>query len=62
MFRIFTEIDGGVTGHRTSYVKADGKVLEFNTEYGAENFADALRAGWNPYATFEQTWTVEPIE
>lgn len=58
MFRIFTEISGGVTGDRSSYVKADGEVIEFPTETQAKLYADALRSSRNPYATFDQRWTV----
>ena len=62
MFRIFTEISGGVTGYRSSYVKADGEVLEFHTEAQAEAYVDVLRAARSPYARFDQSWQVEAVD
>ena len=61
MFRILTEISGGVTGCRSSYVKADGEVLEFHTEIQANTYVDTLRSARSPYTTFEQRWIVEPV-
>ncbi len=61
MFRIFTEISGGVTGTRSAYMKEGGKELRFETRAAAQKYIDACRAGRSPYAIakFDQRYEIE---
>ena len=60
-YRIYTEISGGVTGSRSSYIKSNDKELHFETREKAEEYISELRASRSPYATFHQSYEVEEV-
>ncbi len=61
-FGIWTEINGGVTGHRVAWVKFySGRRAEFSNKRDAEEFADGLRKR-HTAPTFSQTWEVRRID
>lgn len=59
-FRIWTEIFGGLTGHRSSYMKQGGKDLYFNTREEAKAYISECRRNRSAHAMFSQTYEVRP--
>jgi hypothetical protein len=59
-FQIWCEVSGGVTGHRQAWLKADGKIQQFDTEAEAQAEADRLQqaTNGNPHRKANFSYTV----
>lgn len=60
-FRIYTEINGGVTGARSAYMKGDDGELRFETRDEAKTYVVLARANRSPYSTFSQRYEIEEV-
>ncbi len=59
MYKIHTEISGGVTGYRSSFLKQDGEVMVFGTWREANDYIKALVSAKNIHIrrAFSQSYT-----
>ncbi len=62
MYRVFTEISGGVTGHRSAYMKHNDEEVRFETRELAETYIAECKASRSRYATFNQRYEIHEEE
>ena len=64
MYKILCEVSGGITGHRTAYLKKRGAEVSFATEAQAQEQANELAkfANDNRYKTANYRYTVEKMQ